>query len=174
MGRFRQLVVNSVMATDMMDKEFRTLRNARWEKAFLEAPHALESDRDTVNRKATIVIEHLMQASDIAHTMQHFDIYQKWNELLFAEMYAAYLNGRADKDPSEFWYRGELGLFDFCVIPLATKLRNCGAFGVSSDEYLACAVKNRQEWEAQGQEVVASMLEKYEGKGVVQQGSFKS
>jgi hypothetical protein len=27
-----------------------------------------------------------------------------------------------------------------------------------------CAVSNRQEWEAQGQEVVASMLKKYEGK----------
>jgi hypothetical protein len=172
MCRFRQLVVNSVMATDIMDKELTTLRNARWDRAFLEAPRALESDPDTVNRKATIVIEHMIQASDIAHKMQHFDIYQKWNELLFAEMYVAYLNGRADKDPSELWYRSELGLFDFCIIPLATKLRDCGAFGVSSDEYLACAVKNRQEWEAQGQEVVASMLEKYRGKGAVQLVSF--
>jgi class 3 adenylate cyclase len=162
----RQLVVNSVLATDIMDKELKTLRNARWDKAFLEAPPVLESDRDTGNCKATIVIEHVMQASGIAHTMQHFEIYQKWNELLFAEMYTAYVNGRADKDPSEFWYRGELDSFDFCI-PLAKKLRDCGAFGASSDEYLACALKNRQEWEAQGQEVVASMLEKYEGKRAV-------
>jgi class 3 adenylate cyclase len=172
LGRFRQLVVNSVMATDIMDNELKTLRNARWDKAFLEAPQTLGSDRDTVNRKATIVIEHLMQASDIAHTMQHFDIYQKWNELLFAEMYEAYDTGRADKDPSELWYLGELEFFDFCIIPLATKIRECGAFGVTGDEYLACAIKNRQEWEVEGEDVVASMLEKYKGNRAVEQGSL--
>jgi hypothetical protein len=32
--RFRQLVVKSVMATDIMDKELQTLRNKRWETAF--------------------------------------------------------------------------------------------------------------------------------------------
>lgn len=67
--RFRQLVVNSVMATDIMDKDLKALRNARWEKAF--DPHFTEdSAEDSINRKATIVIEHLIQASDVAHTMQ--------------------------------------------------------------------------------------------------------
>jgi len=69
--RFRQLVVNSVMATDIMDKELKALRDARWERAFLGSSSAsTESSRDSVNRKATIVIEHLIQASDVAHTMQ--------------------------------------------------------------------------------------------------------
>lgn len=71
LGRFRQLVVNSVMATDIVDKELKSLRNARWEKAFSET-HRDENERDTINRKATIVIEHLIQASDISHTMQHW------------------------------------------------------------------------------------------------------
>jgi hypothetical protein len=35
---FRQLVVNSVMATDIVDKELKTLRNARWAKAFSQQP----------------------------------------------------------------------------------------------------------------------------------------
>ena len=69
--RFRQLVVNAVMATDICDKELKTLRNNRWDKAFSKAPSD-ECERDQVNRKATIVIEHLIQASDIAHTMQHW------------------------------------------------------------------------------------------------------
>jgi class 3 adenylate cyclase len=158
MRRFRQLVVNSVMATDIMDKDLKTLRNNRWGKAFQESS---ESVRDTVNRKATIVIEHLIQASDIAHTMQHWHIYRKWNERLFEEMYEAYRNGRAEKDPSEFWYQGEIGFFDFYIIPLAKKLADCGVFGVSSREYLDYAMKNRQEWELRGQEVVAEMLKKY-------------
>jgi hypothetical protein len=43
---------------------------------------------------------------------------------------------------------------------LAKKLKDCGVFGVSSDEYLNYAEKNRAEWEAKGEEVVAKMLER--------------
>ena len=66
--RFRQVVVNVVMATDIFDKELSDLRKKRWEKAF----DPEQSDEDDENRKATIVIEHIMQASDVAHTMQHW------------------------------------------------------------------------------------------------------
>jgi hypothetical protein len=156
--RFRQLVVNTVMATDIMDKDLKALRNARWDKAF-KGSTSEENSRDVVNRKATIVIEHIIQASDVAHTMQHWHIYRKWNERLFHEMYLAYQTGRSETDPSEFWYKGEIGFFDFYIIPLAKKLKECGVFGVSSDEYLNYALKNRKEWESRGQEVVAEMKE---------------
>eukprot|EP00977_Amphora_coffeiformis_P006818 scaffold1498_cov163-Amphora_coffeaeformis.AAC.10 len=156
--RFRQLVVNTVLATDIMDKDLGGLRKERWNKAFAEQPLGQESSKDNVNRKATIVIEHLIQASDVAHTMQHWHVYRKWNARLFREMYRAYVDGRADKDPCENWYKGELGFFDFYVIPLAKKLKNCGVFGVSSDEYLKYAENNRREWEQKGQEVVAELV----------------
>jgi class 3 adenylate cyclase len=163
--RFRQLVVNSVMATDIMDKELKTLRNNRWAKAFSDdARGHKESREDVVDRKATIVIEHLIQASDISHTMQHWHIYRKWNARLFEELYRAFVDGRSDKDPSEFWYKGEIGFFDFYIIPLAKKLKDCGVFGVSSDEYLNYALKNRQEWEDRGLEVVAGLLEDIQAK----------
>jgi hypothetical protein len=32
------------------------------------------------------------------------------------------------------WYKGEIGFLDFYIIPLAKKLKDCGVFGVSSDE----------------------------------------
>jgi hypothetical protein len=88
--RFRQLVVNTVLATDIMDKELQTIRKVRWDKAFSEAA-TFRSDTivETTNRKATIVIEHLIQASDISHTMQHWQVYRKWNGRLFHEMYRA-------------------------------------------------------------------------------------
>ena len=72
--RFRQLVVNCVIATDVMDKELKVLRNARWEKAFDENDLAAKQEPASLakDRKATIVIEHLIQASDVAHTMQHW------------------------------------------------------------------------------------------------------
>jgi hypothetical protein len=93
--------------------------------------------------------------------MQHWHIYSKWNERLFEEMYRAYQQGRADKDPSESWYQGEMGFFDYYVIPLAKKLKACGVFGVSSDEYLNYAVSNRKEWEAVGRERVETMVAKF-------------
>lgn len=64
LSRFRKLVVNSVMATDIVDKELKQLRNERWDKAFHPEPSGkkMESKRDAINRKATIVIEHLIQA----------------------------------------------------------------------------------------------------------------
>jgi 3'5'-cyclic nucleotide phosphodiesterase len=155
--RFRQLVVNTVLATDIVDKELKELRNRRWAKAFYETPVAGENE-DGVNRKATIVIEHLIQASDVAHTMQHWHVYRKWNERYFAECYHAFKAGRSDVDPAENWYKGEIGFFDFYIIPLAKKLKDCGVFGVSSEEYLSYAIVNRKEWEDKGQEVVAEMM----------------
>jgi len=45
------------------------------------------------------------------------------------------------------------------VIPLTKKLKECGVFGVSSEEYLNYAVKNRAEWESHGEQVVAKMIQ---------------
>ena len=98
----------------------------------------------------------------LSRTFSHssFSVYRKWNERLFEEMYKAYAEGRADKDPSVGWYHGEMGFFDFYIIPLAKKLQDCGVFGVSSDEYLQYALANRKEWEERGEAVIAEMLNK--------------
>jgi hypothetical protein len=167
--RFRQLVVNSVMATDIFDKDMKELRNKRWQKAF----HRTASDQmklsETVmeedrNMKATIVIEHIIQASDVAHTMQHWHIYTKWNERLFEEMYSAFECGRAEKNPVDFWYKGELWFFDNYVIPLAKKLEECNVFGVASDECLNYATANRNEWQSKGEDIVVRMAARYQQK----------
>jgi 3'5'-cyclic nucleotide phosphodiesterase len=143
--RFRQLVVNLVMATDGMyalswfpisctwrqshpsrisvviDKDLKALRDDRWNMAFSPEHDDPYSD-DNINRKATIVIEHAIQASDICHTsklalaiiffllltmtatVQHWHVYRQWNERLFVEMSTAHALGRAQTDPSSFWY----------------------------------------------------------------------
>ena len=73
---FRELAVNAVMATDIVDKDLKNLRNIRWKKAFKNQYTNIEEldseGRESINRKATIVIEHLIQASDVSHTMQHW------------------------------------------------------------------------------------------------------
>ena len=157
--RFKELLDVCVLATDIADKELKDDRNQRWAKVFDKSN---DTPLEQLNHlKAQIVLEHLIQASDICHTMQHWHIYCKWNERLFAEMYGAYINGRAETHPAEFWYKGEIGFFDFYIIPLAQKLYDCGVFGVSSDEFLNYARHNRQEWELKGKEVVAQYVEKY-------------
>lgn len=153
MMRFRQVLVNTVLATDIFDSESNGLRRMRWDRAF-------NKDTEDSDLRATIIIEHIIQASDVSHTMQHWHIYRKWNERLFLELHAAYKAGRMAKDPSTFWYNGEIGFFDNYVIPLARKLDQCGVFGVSSDECLNYAVQNRDEWQQKGQEVVASLMAK--------------
>lgn len=164
LSRFRQLVVNIVMATDIMDTDQQMNREQRWEKAFEQClddndNHISDpSPQIEMNRKATIVIENMIQVSDIVHTMQHWHVYRKWNERLFEEMLKAYEMGRAEKDPTEFWYTGEIAFFDKHVIPLAKKLKQCGVFGVSSDEYLTYALENREEWELKGKQVVEEMV----------------
>ncbi|CAB9522693.1 activated protein kinase catalytic subunit alpha-1 [Seminavis robusta] len=156
--RFRQLVINCVMATDIVDKALKQLRNNRWDTAF--SGQIAEEEEKAVNRKATIVIEHIIQASDIGHTMQQWHVYRKWNERFFQECYKAYKEGRAEKDPSKGWYKGEIGFFDFYIIPLAKKLQESGVFGVYGDEYVKNAQANREEWVKCGEHALAEMMEK--------------
>ena len=153
--RFRQTIVNGVMATDIFDPELKEARTVKWSKAFSD-----EGD-DASNRKATVVMEHIIQAADVSHTMQHWNVYRKWNERLFFECCHAYEQGRSDKDPMDGWYKGELWFFDNYVIPLAKKLKKFNVFGGSCDELLAFAVQNRNEWEAKGEGVVKEMKQSF-------------
>ena len=152
------------------DKELNDLRKNRWKKAFSEQK---ETSIDN-NLRATIVMEHIIQASDVSHTMQHWHIYIKWNIRLFREMSNAYAEGRMGADPASFWYEGELKFFDNYVIPLARKLKECQVFGVSSDEYLNYAMMNRSEWEEKGKDVLKEMISKIQSeKDDASEKSFK-
>jgi 3'5'-cyclic nucleotide phosphodiesterase/Adenylate and Guanylate cyclase catalytic domain len=161
MMRFRQILINVVLATDIFDKGLNDARKIRWQKAFNDNDIP---QQELYSLRATIVIEHIIQASDVAHTMQHWYVYQKWNKRLFLEMTQAYKKGRMGSDPATFWYQGELGFFDNYIIPLAKKLKECGVFGVSSDEFLNYAEQNRCEWAERGQEIVSDLVHEVEDK----------
>jgi hypothetical protein len=150
--RFRQLIVNVVLATDIFDKEMNALRRDRWERAF--HPSSDTSPQEIRDLRATIVIEHIIQASDVCHCMQHWHVYSKWNKKLFFEMYSAYSKGRTNADPSESWYEGEISFFDNYIIPLAQKLQDCNVFGAFSDEFMNYAMSNRTEWKEKGKSIV--------------------
>jgi 3'5'-cyclic nucleotide phosphodiesterase len=210
--RFRQLLVNAVIATDIEDAQFKLNRKIRWDKAFGSSDATAAAagssspldelrrsnhrspldelrrsshrspldelrrsshrgDATKIDRKATLVYESIIQAADIAHTMQHWQTYAKFNERLFEEQYVAYLIGHEEQDPAQHWYESELTFFDHHVLPLAEQLRTCGVFGASSststsdsgglggDELIGWAKQNRQEWQKHGQSLVKQMHE---------------
>lgn len=168
--RFRQLLVNSVVATDILDRDLKLNRDKRWNKAFRKKTAVKFPEKVRLkDLQATMVIEHLLQAADSGHTMQNFQTYLKWNERLFEEMYTAYNDGRAEHDPSLQWYVAELAYFDKFVIPLATRLSDCGVFGDSGSDYLIHAMENRKLWKERGKDLVSKMLERYTRKVVANQ-----
>mmetsp|Transcript_32252 Transcript_32252/g.53959 ORF Transcript_32252/g.53959 Transcript_32252/m.53959 type:complete len:1195 (-) Transcript_32252:317-3901(-) len=175
--RFRQLVINSVLATDIADRQCNEERQVKWDKAFRKKPNEDASPlqlQEDMNRRATAVIEHIIQVSDVAHTMQHWHIYRRWNERLFHEMHEAFQTGRVSVDPSTNWYIGELGFFDYYLIPLAMKLKECGVFGASGYEYISYVLKNKKEWERKGKQVVQEMVLLYKDAEEQEESSYDS
>jgi len=57
MRRFRQLVINVVLATDICDKDLGAERKARWAVAFADESPVNSTPAIDMDRKATIVIE---------------------------------------------------------------------------------------------------------------------
>ena len=177
--QFRQVIVNSVIATDIMDKTLIQLRCKRWEEEFGTSSSSSSGsnnsnrssrsaasngsmdniDIDGSCRRTSIIMENLIQASDVIHTMQHWNIYRKWNEKLFMELSKSHLvDGRTETDPANNWYEGELGFFDHYIIPLAKKLKKCG--GNITEECLSYAYQNREEWRVKGKGIVEEMIMK--------------
>mmetsp|Transcript_22486 Transcript_22486/g.55637 ORF Transcript_22486/g.55637 Transcript_22486/m.55637 type:complete len:1526 (-) Transcript_22486:168-4745(-) len=161
--RLRKLLVNCVMATDIFDKDLRSIRQTRWDKVYSDS-EKLHSDEEEQHLKATIIIEHIMQAADVAHTMQDWELYRQWNESLFLEFHQAFLDVRSDKDPSDNWYNGELWFFENWVVPLATNLKTCGVLDIVSDQLVEQAKSNRRQWEAEGKEICAAMVKSAKAK----------
>mmetsp|Transcript_19206 Transcript_19206/g.29124 ORF Transcript_19206/g.29124 Transcript_19206/m.29124 type:complete len:170 (+) Transcript_19206:538-1047(+) len=52
----------------------------------------------------------------------------------------------------------KLAFFDFYIIPLAKKLKECGVFGSAASEYLDYALENRRRWEEEGTEIARKMV----------------
>jgi hypothetical protein len=51
-GERKALPSGRQLSRDIMDKELKILRDANRDKAFLEVPRTLESDRDMLHRQA--------------------------------------------------------------------------------------------------------------------------
>lgn len=166
MQRFKELLVDMVLATDISGVDRSAMRKLRWQRAFQQRHSLLEiigecggpdAARSQRSLRSAVILEQIMQAADVAHTMQHWDTFKKWNLRLYRELSKGYRDGRGAFDPREGWYEGEIGFFNFYVIPLARKLEECGALGPAAREYLDCALDNRRRWEGEGEQIIEEM-----------------
>ena len=153
--RFRQIVINAVLAPNCTDEKLLAMRQKRFA--------AIKEGNADLNLKATATIVLLMQAAAAFHTLSHWQMYQKWNERSFFELYAAFESGRTKEDPSINWFQKSLQYFDDHVIPLCKEMQSLGVFGPSADECLAFATTNRDLWSAKGEKISQNLLSKYKG-----------
>ena len=162
---FRQILVNCIMSTDLFDQKLKGRFESRWKVGFPDGPP--QEQVSSRNLQATLIVETMVQAADIAHTMQHWQVYRKWNVRLFEETYQAFADGRTKNDPSEGWFEGELNFFDKVVLPLVGRLQKSGAFvAASTDSHLDYAVQNRAQWNEKGKDILAEMVDATQSKTV--------
>eukprot|EP00538_Stauroneis_constricta_P012517 CAMPEP_0119553812 /NCGR_PEP_ID=MMETSP1352-20130426/6472_1 /TAXON_ID=265584 /ORGANISM="Stauroneis constricta, Strain CCMP1120" /LENGTH=1218 /DNA_ID=CAMNT_0007600295 /DNA_START=114 /DNA_END=3770 /DNA_ORIENTATION=+ len=165
MELFRSIMVHTVMATDIFDKDLKASRDDRWNKYRFDDGVVLPSsdasdDAENLRCAATSIMEHMIQASDVAHTMEHWTIFEKWNHQLFLELRQMHRCGRSDQDPADGWYQGEMWFFDSYVVPLARKMKASGIFDEAwCNESLQYAQTNRDTWEAKGRDIVRSWIQ---------------
>lgn len=152
---FRSLLTNA-LATDITCTQMRSVQEDRFSLIFHESRSC--PPEELAGRKLVVLLDLVMQASDISHTMQHWDTYIKWNKCLLRESYTAFKEGRADKDPTLQWLQSEKAFFDGHVIPLAQKLKVCESFGVSGNECLTYALENRRELDDCGEQVFHGII----------------
>jgi hypothetical protein len=71
------------MATDILDEKIMGEQFVRWGCLFRgDDDDGEDSDYEPENegdQKACLVAERLLLLSDLAHTMQHWYVYRKWN-----------------------------------------------------------------------------------------------
>ena len=168
--RFRQVLVNSVIATDILDSKMVQHRDSNWNRAFVEKGKAnrrtfMDADEKR-NLQVTSIVECIMQVADSNYRGQSYRTYLIWNERLFEEALTAYHAGMLEANPAIHWYKNELNYFDNLLMPLLSRLVGTGVFGGSGESYLTQALENRNAWKSGGEGMVQDMVDRFSRKVV--------
>jgi len=122
------------------------MKNMRSSNSYLSAA---ELSTLQMNLKANVVMEQFIQIADVAHLMQDYSVFLKWNKHLYDELWAAKIAGRGF-DPTEKWYECQISFFDNYVIPLSTRISESGIFGIEGRLFLTNAINNKERWIQEG------------------------
>ena len=99
-----------------------------------------------------VAVEHLMQVADVAHLMQGWETFLKWNLKLYKELMACHENGLMP-DPSDSWAAGQIGFFSNYVIPLAERSEHISGNDLSALNLVHNAQLNLERWMLEGETI---------------------
>jgi len=112
--------------------------------------------------RASAVLELMMAVVLVAPMMQSWDVYKKWQMLLFFEQKSASAKGRVD-DPDLMWFSDQVTLFDSYVVPLANKVDACDVFYKEEHGYFVnLAANNRTQWMNEGPDIIEKMINEWD------------
>ena len=171
--RFRKYMLHAILATDREDKELAQERFTRWMKVANSTGRRTKASW----QQSIAVIEQCMQMSNLIHTVQTPESFDKWTERCFREQYLAYINGRREKDPSETFFDEQMELMKRGVMPLSErfqKTHNDAMMG-TCEELQIQATRNLEDWRRMGKDRVKEMAAgaKYEFGERLEDGSVK-
>lgn len=134
----------------------------------------LDAYTNTDQLQQHAVLETMMNAADVAHTMQSFQVFVKWNKRLFKEFYVAHSVDRLSFDPAENWYENQIGFFTHYIIPLSQKMKVCGVFGTTGNVFEYFAIENKKRWTEEGEtiseEIIRDVREEVERERIIRNG----
>lgn len=112
----------------------------------------LEGDESN-DLKATVVMETIMLAADVAHNLQGWEHMVKFSNRLYMELRTAYVKKRGT-DPEPRWFENQIGFLESYLLPLAHRLDDTGVFGEKTGEIFAAnVIANRDKWLTNGLDV---------------------
>eukprot|EP00550_Attheya_septentrionalis_P002544 CAMPEP_0198286510 /NCGR_PEP_ID=MMETSP1449-20131203/5583_1 /TAXON_ID=420275 /ORGANISM="Attheya septentrionalis, Strain CCMP2084" /LENGTH=778 /DNA_ID=CAMNT_0043984279 /DNA_START=20 /DNA_END=2356 /DNA_ORIENTATION=+ len=101
--------------------------------------------------KASVVLEQLLKAADVAANMQGWENMKIWSSRLFDEQWLSFQEARGD-DPSSTWFESQITFYESYCLPLARRLRDCKAFDHRIGSiYVKCLEENKKRWLEEGE-----------------------
>jgi hypothetical protein len=116
------------------------------------------SSEETDELRETVLMETILLACDVAHNLQGWEQMAKWSNRLFMELRKAYVHGRG-MDPTDGWYKNQIGFLEAYLLPLARRLDDTGAFGDEQGAMFADIIHdNKDRWRRDGMSLTANII----------------
>lgn len=117
-----------------------------------------DPDDDVDEFKATVVLEQMIRAADVAALIQDWDNSVKWSTRLYKELMNGFVLNRGE-NPSVGWYENQIKFLDFYILPLAKNLGVMGVFEESVGGMFAkCVKSNLARWIEEGARATDLMI----------------
>lgn len=123
--------------------------------------HGIVSAVQEVSPRCRVAMEHLIQVADIAHIMQSFENFLKWNFRLYKELMACHEQGLLP-NVSNGWYQGQIDFLLNYAIPLAQRAERVCGNRIERLELVRNIRSNLARWHIDGERISAMFISGYQ------------